>query len=367
VTEPAFRDCVAFGAPGRYLQGPRLVARLGEALEGMGRRPLLLLDATVAEALRPALLEGLGPLAADARFERFAGECTAEAIDAVVAAGRAHGCDLLLGMGGGKTIDTAKGARIELGVPLTIVPTIASNDSPTSRLVVMYDQQHVLTGTRLMRRSPDLVLVDTALIARAPVRFLRAGIGDAISKKFEVAQAVATRARNFFGGQGGQTALAIAEGCYRTLRNDALAGLAAAERGVPDEAFERLVEACILGSGLGFESGGLSIAHAMLRGFSLVPSLSRSLHGEQVAVGLLVQLHAGGHADVDIDELLEFYRSVGLPATLQDLGMQEPLDAVAARIVERTFVNAPYVANYHPAQTRDSLMRALLMVHAVAR
>lgn len=355
---------VAFGAPGCYWQGPGLLDHLQHLVADLGQRPLVLADAALGDGLRQLITDGLGPLATATRFESFAGECTAAAIDRAADAGRAHGCDLVIGAGGGKTIDTAKGARIQLNVPLVIVPTIASNDSPTSRLVVIYDEAHVLTETRLMRASPDRVLVDTALIARAPRRFLLAGIGDAISKRFEAGQAVGTGARNFFGGRGGQTALAIANHCYQTIRNDAQAALAAADRGEPDAAFERLVESCVLGSGLGFESGGLSIAHALLRGFSLVPSLARALHGEQVAVGLLVQLHAGNDSNVDVEELKAFYRRIGLPCTLEDLGLDEPLEAVVERIVERTVTTSPYIRHFRPPIARESLAEALREANA---
>ncbi|MCU0870527.1 MAG: glycerol dehydrogenase [Burkholderiales bacterium] len=352
---------LAFGAPGRYLQGPGLIAYLHDALAGLGTRPLLLLDAALVDALGPVLRDGLGPLAAATHTATFAGECCDRAIDAAAEAGRTHRCDLVIGVGGGKAVDTAKGAAMALGVPIAIVPTIASNDSPTSRLVVVYDDAHVLVATRVMPHSPALVLVDTSVIVQAPARFLVAGIGDAVSKRFEVAQAVAAGGRNFFGGRGGETATAIARACYATLRRDAAAGLEAVRCGVPDAAFERLVEACVLGSGLGFESGGLSIAHSVLRGFSGVPSLGRSLHGEQVAVGLLVQLCAmpAPDADIDVDDLIRWYRAIGLPATLHDLGLADPVDAVADLVAQRTVATAPYIGNFECPVTAPMLADAI--------
>ncbi|MFT3803202.1 MAG: glycerol dehydrogenase [Burkholderiaceae bacterium] len=360
-------DSMVFGAPGQYLQGPGLLAALGDVVAQHGRRPMVLIDRSLMDSVLHEVSAGLGPLAADARIVAFDGECTAEAIDAASRAGGEAGCDVVLGVGGGKTIDTAKGARMALQCPLVIVPTVASNDSPTSRLIVVYDAKHVLVGTRLMARSPDVVLVDTSVIARAPARFLRAGIGDAISKRFEVGQAVRAGGRNFFGGRGGVTAMAIAQACYRVIRDDARTALAdvAERRGSP--ALERLIEACVLGSGLGFESGGLSIAHSMLRGFSTEPSLATALHGEQVAVGLLIQLCAGATPEVPPEELIAFYRSIGLPCSLRDLGCTRPLDEVLPAIVERTVRTSPYIGNFEVEVTESVLADAVLRADRLAR
>ena len=96
--------------------------------------------------------------------------------------------DVIIGFGGGKTIDTAKGLSKAHNLRLIIIPTIASNDSPTSRLIVLYDKQHRVAGVDILTRNPDVVLVDSSIISRAPTRFFAAGLGDALSKKFEAQQ-----------------------------------------------------------------------------------------------------------------------------------------------------------------------------------
>jgi len=133
--------------------------------------------------------------------------------------------------------------------------------------------------------------VDTALIARAPRKLLLAGIGDAISKKFEVAQCHAAQGPNIFGGLGTRAALALADLCFETLLAHADGALAALERQSPDDSLEAIVEASVLLSGLCFENGGLSIAHSMTRGLSALPGTADELHGLQVAYGTMVQWH----------------------------------------------------------------------------
>ena len=113
----------------------------------------------------------------------------------------------------------------------------------------------------------------------------------------------------------------------------------------PDEAFERVIEATILMSGLAFESGGLSIAHAVLRGMSTVPELNASLHGEQVGFGLIVQLLLEGRPQAEIRELLAFYRRIGLPCTLAMLGYPGAAATIASEVAKHTWAYAPYVRN----------------------
>ncbi len=109
-----------------------------------------------------------------------------------------------------------------------------------------------------LAHNPDLVLVDTDVIARAPAHLLIAGIGDALVKKYEVEQCVGVQGRNVFGSKPSMAALAMARGCYDILRADTVSALAAVREQTPNDALERVVEACVLMSGLSFESGGLS-------------------------------------------------------------------------------------------------------------
>ncbi|MBA4790687.1 MAG: glycerol dehydrogenase [Rhizobiales bacterium] len=333
----------AFGAPSRYIQGPDALSELGALARLHGRRPFVVADAIVTQLLGDRLRREL-TVAETVTFAAFSGECTAQDIDALAQAARVAGADVVIGVGGGKAIDTAKGVRMALGLPIIIVPTIASNDSPTSRLAVLYTPDHVLSEVRLMSANPDAVLVDTSVIVQAPARFFVAGIGDALSKKFEVEQCARAGGLNFFKARPTDLAVTIADACYGAIRADGEAALASVTRNTACGAVERVVEATILLSGLAFESGGLSIAHSLTRGFSTVPEVARALHGEQVALGLLVQLLAEGRDDAFMDDLIAFYRRLGLPRALEDFGVSGG-DAVG-RIVSVSWETAPYIRNF---------------------
>lgn len=356
----------AFGAPHRYVQGPGALDQLEALAGGHGaKRAFVIADAVVHELLRPRLEAGLGSLAANATFAAFDGECTADEIARLAQLAREAGADCILGVGGGKAIDAAKGVRIAHGGALFIVPTIASNDSPTSRLVVVYTPQHVLHEVRTMPANPDLVLVDTEVLIAAPERFFVSGVGDALSKKFEAAQCGASGGTNFYAARPPLLATTIADACYDTIRNHAEPALAAVRARRVDEHFERTVEATILLSGLAFENGGLSIAHSLTRGFSVVPGVADALHGEQVAFGLLVQLVLEQRAESFIDELVGFYRCIGLPCSLHDLGLRGDAQQAARDIARDTWARAPYVRALTSPVDEQRLAAAVLEAHAL--
>jgi glycerol dehydrogenase len=331
-----------FGAPHRYIQGPGALAALGDTVALCGRRCLAIADGLVLGLLRQRLENVLGTLSLSC-FAEFDGECTAAEIARLAERGVQVGADVVLGVGGGKAIDTAKGVSQALDLPVVIMPTVASNDSPTSRLAIVYTAEHVLAEVRLMKTNPAAVLVDTEIILQAPERFFVAGIGDALSKKFETEQCFMTDGNNFYGARPPYVVRSLADSCYASIRDHAESALQALREKRPCQEFEQVVEATILLSGLAFENGGLSIAHSLTRGFSTVPELARALHGEQVAFGLLVQLTLEGRPAPFIDDMLAFYGRIGLPRTLAALGSKQDCASVAAAIARQTWERAPYV------------------------
>ena len=344
------------GAPLRYVQGPGAIDRLADEIAVVGGGPVAVVIDPVARDLLGARITAQLPAA---RLLDFGGECTGAEIAARAA--EAEDARLILGIGGGKAIDTAKGVAIERRLPVGIVPTIASNDSPTSHIAVVYTADHAVEGVRHLATNPHLVLVDTAVIAAAPRRFLAAGIGDAMSKPYELAGALASGGLNFFGGQPTELTLAIVARARAILLADSHAAMAAS---APDPAFERVVEAAVLLSGLAFESGGLSIAHSMVRGFSVVPQLSGLLHGEMVALGTLTQIAAGQGTPDELREMAAFLGSLGLPTSFARLDVTE--DAVFERIAT-VALTAPYAGNYHRPLSPQDLVRAMRMLDAEQR
>ncbi len=268
------------------------------------------------------------------RLEPFPGECTEAAVEALVAATRAWAPEMVVAAGGGKALDTGKLLAEALGVPAVMVPTIVATDAPTSRVAVLYTEEHAQLRVVRLRASPALVVVDSAIIVRAPVRFLVAGMGDAIATWPEARTCGAKPGRTPAGGRPSRAALALAELCYQTVLTHGRQARADAAAGRVTEAVEAVVEANTLLSGLGFESGGLAAAHSLYAGLSLLPAGSAFLHGEKVAFGVIVQTVLEAWPAEERKTLLDFYRDVGLPATLREIGLGEATAADLRRAAE---------------------------------
>lgn len=347
-----------FGAPYRYVQGSDALQMLGQYARWLGQRAILVIDSYV-HAQYGSRIEALC-VASQIQLRTLIvqGDLTPQLIASLSEQGGQSAADMVIAAGGGKALDAGKGVAKALNKPVITVPTVASNDAPTSKNYVLYDEHHNLLAVEHMRFNPALVLVDTTVVASAPRPFFLAGLGDAISKKFEAEQCFARLGKNMYDGHSTLTAQAIAESCLRTLLQDAEQALLVAGTGQPTPAFERTVEAMILMSGLGFESGGLSIAHALTRGLPKIPGLATSPHGLQVAVGLLVQLDLEQRADSSLDTLRDWYGRVGLPTTLRDIGARAPTEAELTAAAELTLA-ARHTANFQRPLDPATLVAAL--------
>jgi glycerol dehydrogenase len=353
-----------FGAPGRYIQGPGVICQIGACIAECWRSAVVVSDAFVIGLIQETVTRSCQEAGVDVSFLEFNGEVTAEGIDRLKSDFGVGTADVVVGAGGGKGIDAGKALAHARGGALITLPTVASNDAPTSKNYVVYDAHHQLVHVGHLPVSPRYVIVDTALIAKAPRQFLAMGIADALTKKFEAEQCLKSGGINMFGARPSLAGVALARECYRLIRAHGAAALSVAGSGQPNEAFERVVEAALLMSGLGFESGGLSIAHAMTRGLSRVPGPREAAHGWQVAYGLLVQLVLERREAGFMADFLAFYDVVRLPKSLADLGARNVGEEVLRQIAEPTLA-APHARNFERQLSVDEMVAAMRALEAL--
>lgn len=353
-----------FCSPSRYTQGKNATASLGKEMATLGLKgpALLVAGRSAIRLLSEVWQRTFDEAGITHAVHPFGGECSVAEIDKVKLAAKQHKAQVIVGAGGGKVLDTARAAADGLHLPVVNCPTVASSDAPCSALSVIYTDQGVVQEFRIYRKNPDLVLVDTQVIAQSPPRLLVAGMGDALATWFEAKTCVDGHVKNMRGGASTQSAQALAKLCYKTLLADGADALRALQAHVVTPALERLVEANTLLSGLGFESSGLAAAHAIHNGLTTAPATHAFLHGEKVAFGLLAQLVLEGKSSSVLRRVLRFATEVGLPVTLAEIGLTDlPKDilhniAMRATAKGETIHNEPF--EVRPEMVADAIMAA---------
>jgi glycerol dehydrogenase len=355
-------------APSRYVQGDGILDHLGRYLSIVpSTRAAILISAGGQQRDGARLLASLRLAEVDAVVVMFQGECSAEEVSRVVGILQATtpAVDCVVAVGGGKCVDAGKCVAARLAVPVVICPSLASNDAPCSAASVMYTPAGVFTGLEFFPQSPALVAVDTRIVAEAPVRYLVAGMGDAMATWYEARTCLQNpQARSILGARPTLAASALGELCANTLFADGVAAVEAVRRTEVTEALERIVEANTLLSGIGFESGGLAVAHSVAMGFTVLPEVHQHyLHGEMVAMGLLTQLVLESHGE-EAKQVAEFFAQVGLPVHLGQLALS-PQDKTQHSAVMETAMMRPFVGNEPFAVTAETLLAASLQAHAL--
>jgi glycerol dehydrogenase len=347
--------------PGKYIQGPGALNELLGLINLFGKHGLVLASPTAHGTILPDSGIDLNSLL----IERFTGECCEKELSRVAAIIKKKNVDVIVGMGGGKTIDTAKISADRANIPVIVVPTIASTDAPCSGCAVVYTGQGMFDSVYYQKSNPAAVLVDTEIIARAPVRFLVAGMGDALATWFEAKSCCDTRSENACGGLNTLTGLNLARLCYDTLIQYGVLAMLAAERQIITPPLEHIIEANILLSGIGFESGGLASAHSIHNGLTALEETHAFYHGEKVAFGVLAGLQLVDAPPEESANVFSFCEEVGLPTTLADLGLKN-IDRKKLMLVAEKAC-APEECIHHEAGkiTPEKVLNAMLAADAM--
>lgn len=354
-----------FPGPKQYIQRPGILAEAGFYLKSFGRRPLILGDELVLSLIRPSLANQIDKAGLAASFVLFGGECSLNEVARLSAIVQRDNLDLIVGTGGGKAIDTARVVAEKLKLPLVTIPTSAATCSAASAVAVIYEKgvrQATVNG-----KGAELVLVDSDLIAQAPKRLLAAGMGDALAKWYEGKPGYEQAAENDAATQAAMTLATLVKNNILSLGLKAQESVAN-KRNSP--AVERIIENNILLTGLIGGLGGskfrIAIAHALLYGLTVLPQVHQNLHGEMVAFGVLVQLCLEKN-EAELKVLLPFFAELGLPLTLQELGLSNVEDALFWEGLKRTCAPGSSAHNMPFSINEEKIFQAMLEADARGR
>ncbi|MGI5962600.1 MAG: glycerol dehydrogenase [Lawsonibacter sp.] len=354
-------------APNKYVQGQGELKNIGTYTKPLGKNVFVIISKSGHQRVGSLVEESYREAGCSVHFEFFHGECSKNEIQRLKSEFDQMGCDVCVGIGGGKIHDTSKALAYYAHKPVVIVPTIAGTDAPCSALSVIYTDEGVFEEYLWLPSNPNVVLVDTDVISKAPARLLVSGMGDALATYFEAKATSDSNSSTCAGGKITNAALVLARACYDTLLRDGLKAKLAVEQHVCTKAVENIVEANTYLSGIGFESGGLAAAHAIHNGFTVAPATHGMYHGEKVAFGTLVQLVLQNADMEQIHEVLSFCNSVGLPTKLSDLGLENPdLEEIMA-VAKASCAPGETIFNMPMEITPEKVYAAILTADALGR
>ena len=349
----------------QYIQREGVLAEAGNFLKAFGRRPLVLGDELVLSIVRPTLEDRLRAAGLSPSFVLFGEECSLGEISRLAEIVQKEKLDFIVGTGGGKVLDTSRLVANQLKLPLVTIPTSSATCSAASAVAVVYEngvRQATVSG-----KGADLVLVDSAIQAKAPLRLMAAGMGDALAKWYEGKPCYDQLKER---DSGVESAMTLSTQVKETLLRLGLKAKEDVEGKRNSSAVETVVEnnvllTAIIG-GLGGAKFRVAVPHALLYGLTVLPQVHQNLHGEMVAFGTLAQLCLEKN-EKELKVLLPFFSRLGLPITLKALGLSNEEDPLYWEGLKRTCVKGSSVHNMPFPVDEQKIHRAMMEADERAR
>ncbi len=309
-------------SPARVLRGENCLVDSGREIAKLGTRPLLVGGEQTLKLVKPAIDTVVKAEQLACQRANYSPDCAESSLKRLKTAVQQHQADLVIGVGGGKALDTAKLLAEQCDLPIVTIPTSGATCAAWTALSNIYSEAGAFQYDVSLSRCPDLLILDYGLVRTAPQRTLVAGIGDAIAKWYEASVS---------SGHATATLLISAVQQARILRDLLWQKSAIALQKPDSEEWREVVDATVLLAGVIGGIGGADCrtvaAHAVHNGLTHLLAAHDVLHGEKVAYGILVQLRLeemvqGNQLAASArKQLLQFYTEIGLPKTLEDLGL----------------------------------------------
>ena len=306
--------------PAQYVNRAGILRQAGESIAPWGSRALISSGRRAWAAAEKPLLKSLDKSGIAWRQHLFTGESSHANIARIKAAARKMKANVIIGVGGGKSLDAAKQSAVELHLPVVCIPTIAATCAATTAISIVYDDHGVYQEAIVHARNPSLVIVDPEIITRSPGQYLRAGILDSLAKWYE-GRSVWPCVRK----PDVQTVAAIqlSEVLYQGHRKHAVAAVRLNARHHIDYPLIHTLDIVIFLTGMiqTLARGTLftALAHPVHNGLTLIPESHDVLHGLKVGYGIVVQLCVEKCPPKEFNDVVSFFRQMGLEPSLKGL------------------------------------------------
>ena len=221
--------------------------------------------------------------------------------------------NLIVGIGGGRSVDTAKLISYNLSIPFVSLPTAASHDGMASPFVsIKSDKPHSIIAS-----APMGVFVDIDIIKKAPAKLLASGCGDLIANIIAVKdwQLGHENKKEYYGRYAADLAMMSAKIVMENSTEFAKKGLDA--RVIVEGLISAGVASCIAGSSRPCSGAEHLFSHALDK---IAPGIG--LHGEKCGLGSIMMAKLQGQ---DWEKITKTLKDVGAPTTAKEIGLESEL------------------------------------------
>lgn len=349
-----------------YSVGEDCYQEIPALTKNYGKKAVVIGGKTAMEKAKEALLKGVkGSQIEILGFLWYGGDCTMENVEKLRHDELVQQADMLFAVGGGRACDTGKTLGDLLDKPVFTFPTLASNCAACTNLSVVYNTDGSFRQYYYQKQPACHTFINTKIIAESPYEMLWAGIGDALSKEYEVVFACRDQKLGHLPLLG----LGIASTCTTPLLTFGSQTLQDCKNNRVSFELEQVALAIIILTGLVSNCTvrqnqpdpkenyyyNSSLAHCVYNGSSVIPACEKHLHGEIVSFGVLCLLTYDKQIE-ERDRILEFNRSIGLPVTMEQIGLTE---ADLPLVAQKAATTMEW-ASAHCDLTKEKFIQAIL-------
>ncbi len=345
--------------PEFYINEPDILKSSGEEIKKFGKKALIIGGKTALNVIGNEFFKSIEDANVEFEIEEFIGYPSENNIEKFLVQLKNINADIIIGIGGGKVLDLVKAIGERSGVIVITVPTIAATCAAWSALTIIYDDDGHYVSNMKLNNSPQLVLADTKILAEAPIRYLKAGIGDTIAKWYE------TYPYKFKHGNDItlKISMKISELALEMLEENSLRLVNETNLDYKSKYIDEVLDSIIMLAGLAGSIKGENVrpnlAHRIHNALTVIDDTHETIHGEKVSFGLIVQFILEEKPEKELENIVEFFNKLDLPITLQQLGIKTNVNEKIHLLCKKINIKKEYLEKLNFIVNKERIEEAI--------
>ena len=318
---------------GRFIFGKGVIAQLPDEILRYGKKALLIGGKTTQPMIRRMVEKDMEEKGIEAVWVLMEEPNSVDFATRLADRMRQEELDVIVAIGGGKCMDLCKVASDMAKCAVITVPTSVATCAASSAVSIMYTKEEARYDCSIPNeKEVNSLIADVDIIGASPKRLFAAGILDSIAKLPETVN--------------GRTNLVypnVSLHKYMAYNNSLFIydfltryGVQVYEDPTGDEELLQdliLINLIVTSLVSGFSKGSdqLAVAHGLYDAMrAIFPVESKNaLHGEIVAVGVLMQMRFNGDTEEEYQKILGMMKTMKMPLTLRELGVEPTEENIA--------------------------------------